>query len=74
MKLACSTWKSLLLIAVASSGLVGAPQRLADEEEDTDPPEDVIGFYIGFSTLARAGQLRNGAPELQGMALNEDYQ
>jgi hypothetical protein len=39
-----------------------------------DTPEDVIGFYIGFSNLARAGQLRNGAPELQGMALNEDYQ
>jgi cytochrome c peroxidase len=34
--------------------------------------EDVIGFYIAFSNLARAGQLRNGAPELQGMALTQE--
>src|SRR6478752_4536437 len=50
---------------------------------------DIITFYRDASTLARAGTLRNGAPELQGIALttgdapalvaflralNEDYQ
>ncbi|HEX5549938.1 MAG TPA: hypothetical protein VFX36_03840 [Nitrospira sp.] len=50
---------------------------------------DIITFYRDTSTLARAGSLRNGAPELQGIALtagdatplvaflralNEDYQ
>ena len=50
---------------------------------------DIITFYRNSSTLARAGTLRNGAPELQGIALlagdapslvaflrslNEDYQ
>ena len=51
--------------------------------------DDIITFYRDMSTLARAGTLRNGAPELQGIALtagdaaslvaflkalNEDYQ
>jgi hypothetical protein len=51
--------------------------------------DDIITFYRDTSTLARAGTLRNGAPELQGIALtaadsipleaflralNEDYQ
>jgi len=31
---------------------------------------DIITFYRDTSTLARAGTLRNGAPELQGIALN----
>jgi cytochrome c peroxidase len=31
---------------------------------------DIITFYRDSSTLARAGTLRNGAPELQGIALN----
>ena len=31
---------------------------------------DIISFYRDTSTLARAGTLRNGAPELQGIALN----
>jgi hypothetical protein len=50
---------------------------------------DIIGFYIGVSNQARAGTLRNGAVQLQGIALtagdvaslvaflrslNEDYQ
>jgi cytochrome c peroxidase len=50
---------------------------------------DIIGFYIGVSNQARAGTLRNGALQLQGIALtardvaslvaflkslNEDYQ
>jgi cytochrome c peroxidase len=50
---------------------------------------DIITFYRDTSTLARASNLRNGAPELQGIALlagdaasltafirslNEDYQ
>jgi len=50
---------------------------------------DIIGFYIGVSDQARAGTLRNGAVQLQGIAvkagdiaplvaflksLNEDYQ
>jgi hypothetical protein len=55
-----------------------------------DTLEDVIGFYIGMSDLARAGTLRNGAKALRGIALqpatdiaplaaflrslNEDYQ
>jgi cytochrome c peroxidase len=30
---------------------------------------DIITFYRDISTLARAGTLRNGAPELQGIAL-----
>jgi hypothetical protein len=50
MKLACSTWKSLLLIAMASSGLIGAPQSLADEEEDTDSPEMAIGERLFLET------------------------
>jgi cytochrome c peroxidase len=51
--------------------------------------ENIIGFYIGTSAQARAGTLRNGAVQLQGIALtandvaplvaflkslNEDYQ
>ena len=51
--------------------------------------EDIIAFYQDTSSLARAGTLRNGAPELRGIALtlsdaaplvaflkalNEDYQ
>jgi len=51
--------------------------------------DNIIGFYRGVSTQARAGMLRNGAPQLQGIALtagdtvslvaflkslNEDYQ
>lgn len=51
--------------------------------------DDIITFYRDTSTLARAGMLRNGATELQGIALtagdnaslvaflrslNEDYQ
>ena len=31
---------------------------------------DIIGFYIDVSNLARAGTLRNGAFQLQGIALN----
>lgn len=34
-----------------------------------DTLEDVISFYIGASGLARAGTLRNAAPELSGIAL-----
>jgi cytochrome c peroxidase len=37
-----------------------------------DTLEDVIGFYIAVSNLARARQPRNGAPELQGMALTKE--
>jgi cytochrome c peroxidase len=51
--------------------------------------DDIIGFYIGVSNQARAGTLRNSAPQLQGIilgvddiaplvaflrSLNEDYQ
>jgi cytochrome c peroxidase len=51
--------------------------------------DEIIIFYRDTSTLARAGTLRNGAPELKGIALtaadavplvgflkalNEDYQ
>ncbi len=54
-----------------------------------DTLDDVIDFYIDISDQARAGTLRNGAPQLQGIALkssdiaplvaflkslNEDYQ
>jgi hypothetical protein len=54
-----------------------------------DTLDDIITFYRDMSTLARAGTLRNGAPELRGIALlagdapslvaflrslNEDYQ
>jgi len=54
-----------------------------------DTLDNIIGFYRGVSTQARAGSLRNGATQLQGMALtagdtgslvaflnslNEDYQ
>lgn len=54
-----------------------------------DTLTDIITFYRDSSTLARAGTLRNGAPELRGialqagdaaalvaflMSLNEDYQ
>jgi cytochrome c peroxidase len=50
---------------------------------------DIIGFYRDTSALARTGKLRNGATQLQGIALtagdtaalvaflkslNEDYQ
>jgi cytochrome c peroxidase len=31
--------------------------------------DEIITFYRDMSTLARAGTLRNGAPELQGIAL-----
>jgi hypothetical protein len=54
-----------------------------------DTLDDIIGFYRGVSTQARAGTLRNGASQLRGIALtagdvtslvaflkslNEDYQ
>jgi hypothetical protein len=54
-----------------------------------DTLDDIIGFYRGVSTRARGGTLRNGAVQLQGIALtagdatslvaflkslNEDYQ
>jgi hypothetical protein len=54
-----------------------------------DTLDDIITFYRDTSDLARAANLRNGAPELQGIALatsdnaslvaflkslNEDYQ
>jgi len=54
-----------------------------------DTLDNSVGFYIGVSNLARAGTLRNGAVQLQGIALlpadvaplvaflkslNEDYQ
>ncbi len=54
-----------------------------------DSVEDVLRFYVTTSSLARAGKVRNGAPELSGVqidatdiaplaaflrALNEDYQ
>jgi hypothetical protein len=54
-----------------------------------DTLNDIVTFYRDISTLARGGNLRNGAPELQGIALlagdatslvaflrslNEDYQ
>jgi cytochrome c peroxidase len=32
--------------------------------------DDIITFYRDMSALARAGALRNGAPELKGVALN----
>jgi len=32
--------------------------------------DDIMTFYRDMSTLARAGALRNGAPELKGVALN----
>jgi cytochrome c peroxidase len=32
--------------------------------------DNIIGFYIGVSNQARAGTLRNGATQLQGIALN----
>jgi cytochrome c peroxidase len=38
-----------------------------------DTLEDVIRFYIKTSALARAGKLRNGAPELAGMHLSEEH-
>jgi len=36
-----------------------------------DTLEDVVRFYIKTSGLARAGKLRNAAPELSGIALRE---
>jgi hypothetical protein len=35
-----------------------------------DTIEDVISFYQTFSTLARAGAVRNAAPELSGISLD----
>jgi cytochrome c peroxidase len=37
-----------------------------------DTIEDVIRFYLDVSDLAHAGRLRNTAPELDGMALNDE--
>jgi cytochrome c peroxidase len=54
-----------------------------------DTLEDVVAFYVDQTSLARAGLLRNGAPELRDLkitpqdvaplaaflrALNEDYE
>jgi len=54
-----------------------------------DTLDNAVGFYLGSSSAARAGTLRNGATSLQGIALlpadiaplvaflrslNEDYQ
>jgi hypothetical protein len=33
--------------------------------------EDVLHFYVQMSGLARAGKLRNGAPELRAISLDE---
>ena len=37
-----------------------------------DTLEDVIDFYVRESTLARAGAVRNAAPELSGITLTAD--
>ena len=37
-----------------------------------DTLEDVVRFYIKTSALARAGKLRNAAPELLGIRLGDD--
>jgi cytochrome c peroxidase len=37
-----------------------------------DTLDDVLTFYRDVADLARAGQLRNGATQLQGIALNPD--
>jgi hypothetical protein len=34
--------------------------------------EEVVRFYKGIADLMRNGQVRNGAPELEGMALTEE--
>jgi cytochrome c peroxidase len=47
-----------------------SPPYLHTGQKDT--LEDVIEFYITASALARAGELRNAAPELGGMALTDD--
>jgi cytochrome c peroxidase len=39
---------------------------------EKDSLEDVIRFYIKSSALARAGKLRNGAPELADIRLRDD--
>ena len=35
-----------------------------------DTIEDILGFYRGVSNQARGGTMRNGDPQLQGIALN----
>lgn len=50
MKQACSTWRFLLVMAVASGALMCAPQGLAEEEEDTDPPEVAIAERLFLET------------------------
>jgi cytochrome c peroxidase len=37
-----------------------------------DTIEEVLEFYIEMSRLARAGKLRNAAPELSGIFLKEE--
>ena len=37
----------------------------------SDTLEDVVGFYVTVASLARQGGLRNGARELQRMAIGE---
>ena len=37
-----------------------------------DTLEEVIAFYLRMSNLARAGKLRNAAPELSGIFLTEE--
>ncbi len=37
-----------------------------------DSLEDAVGFYVGASASQRAGELRNGAPELVGIELGPD--
>jgi hypothetical protein len=35
-----------------------------------DTIEDVLSFYLNFSALARAGMVRNAAPQLGGISLD----
>ena len=39
---------------------------------EKDSLEDVVRFYIRSADLARAGKLRNGAPELADVRLKDD--
>jgi cytochrome c peroxidase len=51
-------------------GLAMSPPYLHTGQKDS--LEDVIRFYVKSSGLARAGALRNAAPELREMRLHDD--
>jgi hypothetical protein len=54
-------------VVVLSDTTLASPRS----QRGTDTLEGTLGFYARVANMARAGQLRNGAPELSNIALTD---